>query len=107
VVVALHWDASAGIAVWLTLLLTNTPSHWLSIDAGHAPTVTAAQVHTYSTLNWVLLGLVRLLGLLIFIRRWRRATPWTKLGTAAHPIDTVEPAQRYAAIAHQSTLEWR
>jgi hypothetical protein len=104
VVALLHafWDASAGIAVWLTLLLTNTPSHWLSIDAGHAPTVTAAQVHTYSILNWVLLG-----SLLIFIRRWRRATPWTKLGRAAHPIDTVEPAQRNAATAHQSTLEWR
>jgi protease PrsW len=69
VVALLHafWDASAGIAVWLTLLLTNTPSHWLSIDAGHTPTVTAAQVHTYSILNWALLGLVGLLGLLIFI----------------------------------------
>jgi protease PrsW len=92
------WDASAGIAVWLTLLLTNTPSQWLMIEAGQAPTVTAAQVHIYTIVNWVLLGLVGLVGLLIFIRRWRRAATRTESGTtAAHPIDTAQPAQRSAA----------
>ena len=91
------WDASAGIAVWLTLLLTNTPSQWLNIEAGHAPTISAAQVHIYTILNWVLLGLVGLVGLLIFIRRWRRAAIRTEPGTtAAHPLDTA-PAQRSAA----------
>ena len=92
------WDASAEIAVWLTLLLTNTPSQWLSIEAGHAPTISAAQVHIYTILNWVLLGLVGLVGLLIFIRRWRRAATPTEPGTTdAHPIDTAEHAQRSAA----------
>ena len=100
VVALLHafWDASAEIAVWLTLLLTNTPSQWLSIEAGHAPTISAAQVHIYTILNWVLLGLVGLVGLLIFIRRWRRAATPTEPGTTdAHPIDTAEHAQRSAA----------
>jgi protease PrsW len=92
------WDASAGIAVWLTLLLTNTSSQWLMIEAGQAPTVTAAQVHIYTIVNWVLLGLVGLVGMLIFIRRWRRAAMRTEPGTtAAHPIDTARPAQRSAA----------
>jgi hypothetical protein len=50
------WDASAGIAVWLTPLLTNTPSQWLIIGTGHAPTISAVQVHIYTILSWVLLG---------------------------------------------------
>jgi protease PrsW len=92
------WDASSGIAFWLTLLLTNTQSQWLSIEAGHAPTLTAAQVHIYTMLNWVLLGLVGLVGLLIFVRRWRRAATRTEPGTTtAHPIDTARPGQRGAA----------
>jgi hypothetical protein len=82
------------------LLLTNTQSQWLSIEAGHPLTVSAAQVHIYTILNWVLLGLVGLLGLLIVIRRWRRATPRTELGTtAAHRIDTPKPAQPNAATS--------
>jgi protease PrsW len=104
VVALLHalWDASSGIAVWLTLLLTNTPAQWLIIGAGHAPTVTPAQVHIYTILNWVLLGLDGLLGLLIFIRHWRRArTPTEPETTAAHPIDT-EQGQRDAAIPPDS-----
>jgi RsiW-degrading membrane proteinase PrsW (M82 family) len=85
------WDASAGIAVWLTLLFTNTPSQWLIIEAGHAPTITPAQVHIYTILNWVLLGLDGLVGLSIFVRRWRRATTRNELRTtAAHPIAVAE-----------------
>jgi hypothetical protein len=82
VVALLHalWDASAAIAVWLTLLLTNTPGQWLIIEAGHAPRVSPAQVHIYTILNWVLLGLVGLLGLLIFIRHWRRQAHGPKQG---------------------------
>jgi protease PrsW len=105
VVALLHalWDASAGIAVWLTLLLTNTPGQWLMIEAGHAPTVTPTQVHIYTILNWVLLGLVGLFGLLIFIRRWRTTTP-TESGTVAvRAIDTAGPGQRDAAIAAHSS----
>jgi RsiW-degrading membrane proteinase PrsW (M82 family) len=102
VVALLHtfWDASGGIAVWLTLLFTNTPLQWLIIEAGHAPKVTEAQVHIYTILNWVLLGMDALLGLLIFIRRWRRATTPTESGTAAaHSIDAAVQGQHDAAIA--------
>jgi hypothetical protein len=97
------WDASAAIAVWLTLLFTNTPLQWLIIEAGHAPRVSPAQVHIYTILNWVLLGLVGLLGLLIFIRHWRRARTWTEpRTTTAHQIATAEQEQRNAAIAPDS-----
>ena len=104
VVAFLHalWDASSGIAVWLTLLLTNSPAQWLNIEAGHAPTVTPSQVHIYTILNWVLLGLVGLLGLLIFIRRGRAAKR-TELGTVAvDSIDTAEQGQRNTGIAAHS-----
>jgi len=108
VIALLHalWDAAGGIAVWLTLLLTNTPMQWLMIEAGHAPTVTPVQVHIYTILNWVLLGLAGLLGVLIFIRRWRRATARTEQGTAAHQIDATEHGQRDTAIAPYPPREY-
>jgi protease PrsW len=68
------WDASRGIAVWLTLVLTGTPVQWLLIQAGHAPEVTEAQVHLFTVLSWGLLALDALLGLLVLRGRWRRAT---------------------------------
>jgi protease PrsW len=109
VVVLLHtlWDASAGIAVWLTLLLTNTPMQWLMIEAGHAPTVTRAQVHIYTILNWALLGLDGLLGAFIFIRRWRRATTRTEPEpTTAPPIGaTGQPHTVTAQDPHASIDE--
>jgi RsiW-degrading membrane proteinase PrsW (M82 family) len=76
VVALLHglWDASRGIAVWLTLLLTGTPVQWLLIRLGRAPAVTPAQVHLFTIISWGLLALDALLGLLILRRRWRRAT---------------------------------
>jgi S1-C subfamily serine protease/RsiW-degrading membrane proteinase PrsW (M82 family) len=76
VVSLLHglWDASQGIAVWLTLLLTGTQVQWLEIQLGQAPAVTPGQAHLFTFLNWALLGLDALLGLLLLRRRWRRAT---------------------------------
>jgi protease PrsW len=68
------WDASRGIAVWLTLVLTGTPVQWLLIRLGHAPAVTQDQVHLFTIISWGLLALDALLGLLILRRRWRRAT---------------------------------
>jgi len=68
------WDASRGIAVWLTLLLTATPVQWALIELGHAPEVTAAQVHLFTILSWGLLVLDALLGVVILRGRWRRAT---------------------------------
>ena len=51
------WDASRGIAVWLTLLLTATPVQWALIEFGRAPDVTPAQVHLFTVLSWGLLAL--------------------------------------------------
>ncbi len=75
VVALLHclWDASRGIAVWLTLLLTGTPVQWLLIQEGRAPAATTAQVHLFTTLSWALLVVDALVGLLI-LRAQRRRT---------------------------------
>jgi protease PrsW len=75
VVALLHgfWDASQGIAVWLTLLLTATPVRFL-FRLGDAGSVTQAQVHLYTALSWALLVLDGLVGLLILRGRWRTAT---------------------------------
>ena len=74
VVAALHalWDAAGGIAVWLTLVLTGTPTQWTLIRLGQAPGVTQAQVHLYTTLSWGLMGIVALFGVLLLWARWRR-----------------------------------
>jgi RsiW-degrading membrane proteinase PrsW (M82 family) len=75
-VVLLHalWDASQGIAVWLTLLLTGTRVQWLLIELGRVPQVTPAQVHLVTALSWGLLGLDGLVGLVVLRGRWNRAT---------------------------------
>jgi RsiW-degrading membrane proteinase PrsW (M82 family) len=76
VVALLHalWDASSGIAVWLTLLLTGSPTQWGLIQLGQAPNVTALQVHLYTAVSWGLLAVDALLGVLILRGRWRKAT---------------------------------
>jgi protease PrsW len=76
VVALLHalWDASRGIAVWLTLLLTATPVQWMMIQLGRVPEPTAMQVQVFSLLSWALLALDALLGLLILRGRLREAT---------------------------------
>jgi RsiW-degrading membrane proteinase PrsW (M82 family) len=68
------WDASQGIAVWLTLLLTGTQMQWLLVELGRVPAVTQAQVHMFTAISWGLLGLDGLLGLVILRGRWRKAT---------------------------------
>jgi protease PrsW len=67
------WDASRGIAVWLTLLLTATQVQWLLIQQGRVPQPTQAQVHLFTTLNWGLLLLDALLGVVLLRGRWRQA----------------------------------
>jgi RsiW-degrading membrane proteinase PrsW (M82 family) len=76
VVAALHtlWDASRQFAVWLTLLLTGTRLEWLAIEQGQAPVPTPAQVHLFTALDWALLVVDALLGLLLLRWRWRQAT---------------------------------
>jgi protease PrsW len=75
VVAGLHalWDAARPIAVWLTLLLTATQVQWALIRMGRVPQPTQAQVHTFTTLNMVVLLLDALVGLAILRGRWRQA----------------------------------
>jgi hypothetical protein len=76
VVVLFHapWDASSGIAGWLTLLLTGTPRQWLLIQLDDVPRVTGGQVHLFTALSWALLVLDGSVGLLVLRGRWHRAT---------------------------------
>ncbi len=71
VVAALHalWDASQQLAVWLTLLLTGTRLEWLLIAQGQAPAPTTTQVHLFTALDWSLLAVDALIGLVLL--RWR------------------------------------
>ena len=94
VVVLLHglWDASQGIAVWLTLLLTGTPTQRLLIELGRVPQVTPAQVHLLTAISWGLLGMDALLGLLVLRGRWRRAAALDRSGSAA--TVALVPAER-------------
>jgi RsiW-degrading membrane proteinase PrsW (M82 family) len=70
------WDAASGIAVWLTLLLTGTTAQLAQAELGRVPDVTQAQVHLYTMLNWALLAVVGVIGLLVGWVRWRAsATP--------------------------------
>jgi protease PrsW len=77
------WDASQGIAVWLTLLLTGTPTQRLLIELGRVPAVTQSQVHLFTVISWGLLGLDGLLGLVVLRWRWHRATAPDAPRTAA------------------------
>ena len=91
------WDASRGIAVWLTLLLTATPVQWALIELGRAPDVTSAQVHLFTVLSWGLLALDALLGVMILRGRWRRATTRDQPHTRA-PLPLVTVAVLVAAL---------
>jgi RsiW-degrading membrane proteinase PrsW (M82 family) len=75
VVAALHalWDASQQLAAWLTLLLTGTQMEWFLIRQGQAPTATPGQVHLVTALDWALLAVDALVGLLLLRWRWRHA----------------------------------
>jgi RsiW-degrading membrane proteinase PrsW (M82 family) len=85
VVALLHglWDASRGIAVWLTLLLTGTQVQRLLLELGRVPAVTPSQVHLFTVISWGLLALDGLLGLAVLRVRWRRATTADRPATTA------------------------
>jgi len=85
VVSLLHglWDASRGIAVWLTLLLTATPVQWMLIQLGRMPQPTGEQVQVFSFLSWGLLVLDALLGIVVLRGRWREATTLDTANRAA------------------------
>jgi protease PrsW len=79
------WDASRGIAVWLTLLLTATQVQWLLVRMGRVPQPTQAQVHTFTTLTWGLLLLDALLGVAVLRGRWRQALALERVQPAPRP----------------------
>jgi RsiW-degrading membrane proteinase PrsW (M82 family) len=87
VVAGLHalWDASRGIAVWLTLLLTATQVQWAMIQMGRVPQPTQAQVHTFTTLTWALLVLDALLGVAVLRGRWRQALALERAQPTSRP----------------------
>lgn len=85
-VAGLHalWDASQGIAAWLTLLLTGTRMEWLLIAQGRAPDPTPAQVHLLTVVDWALLLVDALIGVLLLRWHWRRTT-LAAVPSAVHP----------------------
>jgi RsiW-degrading membrane proteinase PrsW (M82 family) len=103
-VAGLHalWDGSQVIAVWLTLLLTATPVQWQLLRIGQAPDVTQAQVHLYTALNWALLGLDALVGLLVLRGRWHKATtPDPREGTTPDRPEATTPNRPEATTPDQ------
>ena len=96
VVVLLHafWDASSGIAVWLTLLLTGGTTQ-LMTPLGEVAGVTQQQVHIFTVLSWVLMLLDGLVGLLLLRLRWRAAVRVPAPPTL--PATTAQPAPSAAA----------
>ena len=91
VVAALHalWDGSQQLAAWLTLLLTGTRMEALLIGQGQAPPPTTTQVHLFTALNWALLALDALIGLVLLRWRWRRTTHGTSSSTGGQAIRSV------------------
>jgi protease PrsW len=75
-VAGLHalWDAAQPIAVWLTLLLTATPTQAQLLQVGQVPAVTQTQVHLFTVLYWALLIVDAVIGLLVLRARWHKAT---------------------------------
>ncbi|WP_191892460.1 PrsW family glutamic-type intramembrane protease, partial [Streptomyces griseoaurantiacus] len=78
-VAALHalWDSMHGIAVLLTMVLTGTSYQYQLLQLGYVPRPTPAQVHLFTTLNWVGLLMVALVGLawLVALRRAAELPP--------------------------------
>jgi RsiW-degrading membrane proteinase PrsW (M82 family) len=86
------WDAANSIAYLVTLLLTGTATQWTLIGQGEAPRVTVGQEHLYTAANWTLLLLVALIGVVILVTRWHRAT-------------AVSPTTMAPSVASPQTLE--
>lgn len=86
VAAVLHWlwDASNGIAGWLTLFLTGAPAQWMMVEMGKVPPFTQAQMDLYTLLTWGLMALDALVGVTILVVRWRRAVPLA-------PVPAVRP----------------
>jgi RsiW-degrading membrane proteinase PrsW (M82 family) len=89
------WDASRGIAVWLTLLLTATQVQWLLIQMGRVPQPTQAQVHLFTMINWGLLLLDALLGVAVLRGRWRQALALERAQPISRPTSAGPSINRW------------
>ena len=84
------WDSMHGIALWLTLWLTEgerlvaTPQGWLV-----APST--AQVNLFTVLQWAGLALISLVGVAWLIVQWRRAARPARAGRRRMPAASPGP----------------
>jgi RsiW-degrading membrane proteinase PrsW (M82 family) len=106
VVAMLHalWDASNILAGWLTLVLTGTAGQWTLIGLGRAPELTQAQVHVYTLLNWWLLAVDAVAGVLVLWIRWHRAVPDALAPLARTPGPEEASPSLVAPVAPLSAL---
>ena len=81
VVMCLHilWDVSAGLSVWFTYLATHTTPVITAIQGGRIPNPTEVQARFDFMFDWLLLGLVAVIGLILARIMWHRhrAVPQT------------------------------
>ena len=79
------WDSTSTIAAVITLLLTGEPWQYEMLDRGWLVEPTATQVTLYTTLSWLGLALVGVIGLLwlwalvLRSRRHRHGTPLARV----------------------------
>jgi protease PrsW len=96
------WDAANSIAYLVTLLLTGTATQWTLIGQGEAPRVTVGQEHLYTAANWTLLLLVALIGVVILVAHWHKATavsPMPITPAALPRTAEAESAERQSPVA--------
>ena len=65
------WDASGGLAALLVLLLTANSMQQQLIEVGRVPQPTQLQDQLFTIVNWALLLIDAVVGLLLLAGRWR------------------------------------
>jgi hypothetical protein len=83
-----------AIAVFLTLLLTGTPSQYNLLSLGYLPQPTPTQVQLITVLDWGGLMVVSLIGIGWLLAEWRRAPRW-RPPTTAWRVPTGRAASAY------------
>lgn len=77
VVSLLHafWDASGGIAALVVMLLTANSMQQQLLELGRVPSPTPLQVQLFTIVSISLLVLDAIVGILLFVGRWRSSDP--------------------------------
>jgi RsiW-degrading membrane proteinase PrsW (M82 family) len=88
------WDSMHAISVFLTLLLTGTPSQYNLLSLGYLPQPTPTQVQLITVLDWGGLMVVSLIGIGWLLAEWRRA-PRRRPPTTAWRVPTGRAASAY------------